>query len=154
MEFFDRIVLLDGGTVALSVTLIGSLASKSGHKFSALTSLICSWAAFMLSMMFGLARNWIEHDRLAKAEMNSFLIALQQSFKAEANFGKAIYGESPEVHDLQKAIDQGGAVFKAGQNKHQSLLLRTKLAGIASLVCTLLAFGLLLVFAIKNLLSM
>jgi hypothetical protein len=150
MEFFDRIILLDGGTVALSVTLVGSFVSKS--RLSALTPLFASWVAFLLSMLLGLTRNWIEHDRLAKAETNSWLLAQRQYFEAEKNLGKAMAGESPQVNDLQKVLDQGNAVFKTEQDKHESLLFWTKAVGIASLVCTLVGFSLLLVFAVKNIL--
>src|SRR5690348_3375841 len=90
LEFFDRIILLDGGTVALSVTLIGSLASKTGYKLTALVPLAISWVAFLLSMLFGLTRNWIEHDRLAKAEMNTHLFVVRQHFEAEKNLAKAM----------------------------------------------------------------
>src|SRR5260370_21523818 len=63
LEFFDRIVLLDGGTVALSVTLIGSFASKTNHGVKSVLLLVFSWSAFLLSMVFALTRNWFEHDR-------------------------------------------------------------------------------------------
>jgi hypothetical protein len=155
MEFFDRIILLDGGTVALSVTLVGSFVSKS--RLSALAPLIASWVAFLLSMLLGLTRNWIEHDRLAEAERNSWVFAVREYLEAEKNRVKAMAGESPEVpevNDLQKVVDQAAAVFKTKrhEHKHESLRSWTKVVGIASLVCTLVGFSLLLVFAVKNIL--
>ncbi len=150
LEFFDRIVLLDGGTVALSVTLIGSFASKTNHGVKSVLLVVLSWSAFLLSMVFALVRNWFEHDRLGKAETNNYLIAVQQSAKALLNLGRNVSGSCPEVEQMQKVIEQGDTVFKPEQEKHESLLFWTKVAGIASLVATLLGFILLLFFAIKN----
>ncbi|MGH7744697.1 MAG: hypothetical protein ACREQ5_07765 [Candidatus Dormibacteria bacterium] len=150
LEFFDRIVLLDGGTVALSVTLISSFASKSTHGLKSILLLVFSWSAFLLSMVLALTRNWFEHDRLGKAETNNYLIAVQQSSKALLNLGKDVSGSCPEVEQMQKVIEQGDTVFKTEQEKHESLLFWTKVAGIASLVATLLGFILLLFFAVKN----
>lgn len=150
LEFFDRIVLLNGGTVALSVTLIGSFASKSNHNVKSVWLLILSWSAFLLSMVFALTRNWFEHDRLSKAETNNYLIAVQQSTKALLNLGKNVSGSCSEVEEVQDVIEQGDTLLKGQQKKHQSLLFWTQVAGITSLGATLLGFILLLFFAIKN----
>jgi hypothetical protein len=143
-------VLLDGGTVALSVTLIGSFASKSNHNVNGVRLLILSWSAFLISMVFALTRNWIEHNRLGKAETNNYLIAVQQSLKTLLNLGKNVSGSCSEVESVQNVIEQGDTRLKGEQKKHQSLLFWTKVAGIISLVATLLGFILLLVFAVKN----
>jgi Virulence factor BrkB len=80
LEFFDRIALLDGGTIALSVTLVGSLASKNPHvPMRWITLLILSWIAFVLSMLLALTRNYIEHNRLSTAECNNSFLAVSQS---------------------------------------------------------------------------
>ncbi len=154
LEFFDRIVLLNGGTVALSVTLIGSFASKSNHSVKCVLALIISWFAFLLSMIFALSRNWLEHDRLGKAETSDYLIALQRALTAEVNVVEALSVSGSDLEQLQKLIKEGDALSKTEQAKHQSLLGWTKLAGVASLVATLLGFILLLVFAIKNISSL
>ena len=74
LEFFDRIALLDGGAIALSVTLLGFLASKNPHATPRwVTLVVLSWVAFVLSMLMALARNWVEHDRLAKLNIRTTL---------------------------------------------------------------------------------
>src|SRR5882724_840236 len=86
LDFFDRIALLDGGTIALSVTLVGSLASKSPHApLKCVTALVFSWVAFVLSMLLALTRNWIEHDRLSKGEYNNYILSVNLSFGAMIN---------------------------------------------------------------------
>jgi len=150
LEFFDRIILLDGGTVALSVTLISSFAAKGGHRVSFLPAIIASWAAFFLSMMLALTRNWVEHNRLAKAETNNYLVAVRYSGEALLNFGKEVSGPSAGVEELRKVVDEGEALFKKEQKRHESLLFWTTVFGSISLACMLAGFAFLLIFAIKN----
>ena len=55
LEFFDRIVLLDAGTVALSLTLLGFLAPKVYEPTAALKKAIRDWSAFRFSLVSKLA---------------------------------------------------------------------------------------------------
>jgi hypothetical protein len=151
LEFFDRIALLDGGTIALSVTLIGSLASRNPHvPMKWVTLLILSWMAFVLSMLLALTRNYIEHDRLSTAEYNNYFLALSQSFGAMAGLAQAVSGATPEVEQANKILADSSSVLRAQIDRHKSLLWWTKFTGIASLAGILAGFILLLFFATKN----
>jgi hypothetical protein len=152
LKFFDQVVLLDGWTVALSVTLISSFVAKGNYGVKYVSVLAVAWIAFVLSMLFALTRNWIEHDRLGKAVSTNYLVAVQYSTKTFKNFGNAISGPSDAEAAIQKTIDEGSALFKTERKKLKSLLFKTKVAGILSLICTLLGFALLLFFAIRNML--
>ena len=122
LEFFDRLALLDGGTVALSVTLLGFLAGRNQHALNSALMLFLSWGCFVFSMVLALTRNWIEHNRLSAAESNNFLIAVA------------------ELHE------QGKAVLNNERGQHERLLTWTKIAGVVSLASSVSGIILLLWF--------
>jgi hypothetical protein len=150
LEFFDRIALLDGGTVALSVTLLRYLTSKSWHVLKLPSLLISSWAVFVLSMAFALTRNWIEHNRLSAAESNNFLLTVNELHDARIQLGLAVSGECLEVKRAKQVQEEGKTVLNKQLERHQRLLKWTKLTGMFSLVASLFGFILLLLFAVKN----
>ncbi len=156
VEFFDRIVLLDGGIIALSVTLVGSLASRNPHvALKCVTALALSWVAFVLSMLFALRRNWVEHDRLSKAEQNNYIIALNYSMAAQINLAKAVSGAGSEAEQgLKDVVEAGNTLIKDENKKHATLFWWTKFTGAASLVTMVLGIVLLLLFGVKNILSL
>ena len=153
LEFFDRIALLDGGTVALSVTLLGSLVGKNPHVMKSATLLILSWAAFLFSMALALARNWIEHSRLSAAESNNFLLTVNELHDARIQLVRSVSGECSEVEQANQLHGEGETVLNNQRDRHQRLLSLTKITGIISLVASLSGFVLLLTFAIKNIAS-
>ena len=140
LEFFDRVVLLDGGTITLSVTLLGFLASKNPHVSMRWPKLlILSWISFIFSMLFALARNWVEHDRLTATE---YYNAIYQTFSAIIEFDQAV----PST----KLVENEAARLKRTIKKKKGLVRWTESTGIASLIAMLAGFVLLLVFAGEN----
>ena len=151
LEFFDRIALLDGGTIALSVTLLGFLASKNPHATPRwVTLVVLSWVAFVLSMLMALARNWVEHDRLSKAEYTNNVVAVSQSFEALINLAATVSTSSDEIKQASSILGEGAALLKTQIEQHKNLLWWTKLTGFASLVAMVVGFVLLLIFAAEN----
>jgi hypothetical protein len=151
LEFFDRIVLLNGGTVALSVTLVGALISRS-LPLKSLSLLVASWIAFLLSMASALVRNWLEHDRLSALESNNYVIALNQYVGAMNNFAETLSGSLPEPDQahIKKTVSDGISLIANQTKKGESLVWWTKLTGAFSLGMSVLAFILLLLFATCN----
>ena len=155
LEFFDRIVLLDGGTIALSLTLVGSLSSRNPHvPLKCATVLIVAWVSFGLSMLLALLRNWIEHDRLSKAEWNNYIVALNYSMSAQIKFANAFSVAQDEAAQQQTVVDEGNNLIKQANQKHVTLLRMTQVAGGASLFMLVLGIVLLLVFGAGNILSL
>jgi len=143
LEFFDRVVLLDGGTITLSVTLLGFWASKDAHvPMHWRELLILSWISFVFSMLFALARNWVEHDRLSATEVYN---AVYQAFSAIIKFSQAVPGPL-----ANKLVENEAARLKGKIKEEEGLLRWTKSTGIASLIAMLAGFVLLLMFAAKN----
>ena len=64
-DFFEKLILLDGGTIALSVTLLGNLASRHATSYR-LGLLATSWVLLIVSMAFAMASKWFSHQQ-AKA---------------------------------------------------------------------------------------
>src|SRR5258708_7436068 len=81
MEFYDRLVLLDGGTISLSLTLVG-LLQKAGKPAHSLPLLFFSWICFLASLLLGMLRNWREPDRLVAAELASYSLVVQEYFSS------------------------------------------------------------------------
>jgi hypothetical protein len=154
LEFFDRIVLLDGGTVALSLTLLGFLAAKNPHGVKYPTLIVLAWISFLVSMVLALTRNWLEHDRLGKAESNNYIVAVNQSMVARINFAKTYSGESPETNQAAKIVEEGNKLLADQYKKHESLLWWVRFIGASSLVMMVLGFVLLLLFASRNISSL
>lgn len=140
LEFFDRVALLDGGTITLSVTLLGFLASKNPHVSIGWPKLlILSWISFIFSMLLALARNWVEHTRLTATE---YYKAVYQAFSAVIEFDQAV--------PSNKLVDNEAIRLKRTIKKEKSLARWTRSTGIASLIAMFAGFALLLVFAGKN----
>jgi hypothetical protein len=146
LEFFDRLALLDGGTVALSVTLLGFLAGRNQHALNSALMLFLSWGCFVFSMVLALTRNWIEHNRLSAAESNNFLIAVAELHEARIQLGQAILGEGSEVEQMKELREQGKAVLNNERGQHERLLTWTKIAGVVSLASSVSGIILLLWF--------
>jgi hypothetical protein len=63
-EFFDRLILLNGGTITLSLTVVGLLVKAEKPLPSWRFSLLAAWGCFVISLIFSALRNWWEPSRL------------------------------------------------------------------------------------------
>jgi hypothetical protein len=146
--------LLDGGTVALSVTLLGYLGGKNPHALHSARFLISSWICLMGSMTLALARNWVEHDRVSVLENNKFLQSLIQWVESMANLANAAIGTAAaEIDEFKQLLEKGKADMGKQVARHGLLWRSTQIVGFASLALSVLGFVLLLSFAITNIRS-
>ena len=101
-------------------------------------------------MLMALARNWVEHDRLSKAEYTNNVVAVSQSFEALINLAATVSTSSDEIKQASSILGEGAALLKTQIEQHKNLLWWTKLTGFASLVAMVVGFVLLLIFAAEN----
>jgi len=146
MEFFDRIVLLDGGTVALSVTLIGSLSGKLHIYY--VPVMIASWTMFLISMISGLSRNWVEQERMIIFERGRFTAALTEEQGLRTIFTKS---EGGSRQSLKRAYDHNKGLLKEGNQERIKIESRIGKLGAVSLISAILGFFFLLLFGSANL---
>jgi hypothetical protein len=147
MEFFDRLVLLDGGTISLSLTLVGLL--QKGKPTQCHILLFLSWGCFMASLLLSMVRNWREHDRMMAAEWASYTFVVHEHLSAFVLQVESL-GVSATDSTVQGALDKGKEVF-GKQHAAQSKLDRaTKWWGGSAMAFTFVGYLLLLWFAIVN----
>jgi hypothetical protein len=150
LEFFDRLVLLDGGTISLSLTLIGLLPkSEKAMTTHWHAALFISWACFTMSLVFAMMRNWREHDRLMATETAGYALVVHEWFSAFANQVESL-GVSTADSPAKDVLAQGPALVTKQQKQSESLNKTTKLLGAAAMILTVVGYLLLLGFAIKN----
>ena len=148
MDFYDRLVLLDGGTISLSLTLVG-LLQKAGRPAQWLPLLFSSWICFLASLLLGMLRNWREPDRLVAAEMASYALVVHEYFSSFVQQAESL-GVSTTDSPVQSVLAQGPTLVHQQQAQQKGLDKQTKRLGGASLLFTALGYVLLLWFAIVN----
>lgn len=78
-EFFDRLILLNGGTITLSLTVIGLLV-KAGRPLPIWRfSLLAAWGCFVVSLISSALRNWLEPSRLEALAYSDHASAAMES---------------------------------------------------------------------------
>ena len=148
MEFYDRLILLDGGTISLSLTLIG-LLQKAGKPAHSLALLFSSWICFLASLLLGMLRNWREPDRLVAAEMASYALVVHEYFSAFVQQVESL-GVPTTDSPAQSVLAQGPTLVHQQREQEKGLDKQTKRLGGAALIFTALGYTLLLWFAIVN----
>ena len=148
IEFFDRLVLLDGGTISLSLTLVG-LLQRVGKPSHWHLCLFFSWFCFLLSLLLALIRNWREPDRLMAAEWASNALIVHEWASSFTQLAASL-GISAADTPMQQALEQGPRVAGAQQKKQEDLYKQTKTMGDAALFFMILGYVLLIAFAIVN----
>lgn len=149
LEFFDRLVLLDGGTISLSLTLIGLLQKSSKAVPHWQLALFGSWACFTLSLILAMLRNWLEHDRLMASEFAAYALLVHEWFSAFAQQVQTL-GVSKADSISHQVLTQGPMQVTAQRQQSENLNRKTKRLGAAAMILTVLGYLLLLGFAIKN----
>ncbi len=78
-EFFDRLILLNGGTITLSLTVVGLLV-KAGRPLPTWRfSLLAAWGCFVVSLISSALRNWWEPSRLEALAYSDHASATMES---------------------------------------------------------------------------
>lgn len=149
IEFFDRVVLLDGGTISLSFTLIGLLHRSANTSTQCHLFLFCAWVFFVISMVLAMLRNWQEHDRLMSSEWAAYSLVVHEYFTSFVGQVESL-GVSTSDSNAEDVLRQGPALIQQQQAKHADLDKRTKLIGASALICTVFGYVMLLLFAILN----
>lgn len=148
MEFFDRLILLDGGTISLTLTLVG-LLQRVGKPTHCRLLLFFSWACFMASLLLGMVRNWREHDRLMAAEWASYTFVVHEHLSAFVQQVESL-GISAADSTVQSTLKKGQEVFSQQQAQQAHLDKKTKILGGSAMASTFMGYLLLLWFAIVN----
>jgi hypothetical protein len=149
MEFFDRLVLLAGGTISLSFTLLGLLQKSINKPTHWHWLLFSSWGCFMASLVFAMIRNWREHDRLMATEWASYSLLVHESYAAFVQQAQSL-GVETEDAPVQSVLTQGPKVVAQQTKKQQELIKATNVLGATAMILTVIGYLLLLSFAIKN----
>ena len=67
-EFFEKVIVLNGGTIALSVSLLSNLGAR--HSPQLIRLLATSWVLLITGMALGMSRNWFyQEERLASVHL-------------------------------------------------------------------------------------
>jgi len=167
IAFFDRLILLAGGTFALSLTFVSTLHKAQGQNanFVSVWSLKAAWILMLFCIVLSWLHNWY---RVAEAE-RIYLVGQKRvtGFQHEVNAGFANRGSSlfegvtaedvdfGEFYNLlksyfksesEKAISSVGQTFK----DTKAASVRAIWLGNLALLCVVVSFVLLLVFALRN----
>lgn len=149
LEFFDRLVLLDGGTISLSLTLIGLLQKSQKTAMHWQYALVGSWTCFMRSLVLAMLRNWREHDRLMAAESARYALVIHEWFSAFATTVESL-GVSTADSTAQNVLAQGPIQVSQQQARSEGLASTTQRLGATAMTLAILGYLLLLAFAVKN----
>src|ERR1700680_247041 len=89
-DFFDKVVVLAGGTIALTVTMLSSVAGKNIYPH-ALLAIKASWSLLTLALILAVLRNWLDpeqriHSRMTGTvdEVRRLGVKLLQAVKPDA----------------------------------------------------------------------
>ena len=177
ISFSEKLILLDGATIALSLSLIGSLVSHSAHVprhpflwlvcpawALLLLSMYCSWVRMAAVHAVNLARFNMATAEIEKFELDRLAISVTR-LAVEVKNAIVEPVANPEIEkQLQALADFSGKIAEAtkawekkGRDAAQSGsgkgTLSEPFARIAQW-STVLAFVLLCVFAVKAVLSL
>lgn len=106
MDFYNRLSLLAGGVLSLSITYIGYLASTPAHKIVFAELLFTSWIALLLAVFAGIYRNHFNLDMGFYQTQNVMNKARLDEYKAtlvllESNPQQFINLQTPDDIDKQ-----------------------------------------------------
>jgi len=88
-SYFEKLAILDGGTVALVITaVLGPLHSGIKHKYSLGIGLSCLVVAMLTLLSRNLVASLLEHHFVAEASHNP--VSDTQAFKKTKNWSMAI----------------------------------------------------------------
>jgi hypothetical protein len=140
-EFFEKLVVLDGGTIALSVSLLGNIASH--HALQLIHLLAVSWILLILGMAFGMSRSWFfQEERRAATEL--YVGRTLDALVPWAEFAAVLKEESPERMEFSTLTRQQVI-------KHARLDTILSWCGRMCIVSTLGGYSFLIWFAVRNL---
>jgi hypothetical protein len=156
--FFDRLALLNAGALTFSVTLLGNLGAKNPH---CPVLLYGAWGLLLIAMTSCLARNLThQHYQMADAmtkmaESEIAYIDVDHEIVSERT---VMYSDSADPFDRKREISlnrSNRAVWQKTLDQQQKAMKRNWgivsgaewVAGIAMIF----GFGLLVVFAVRNL---
>lgn len=149
LDFFDRLVLLDGGTISLSLTLVGLLQKFAVPSLRWRWTLFASWTCFTLSLILAMLRNWKEHDRLLATAFATYALVVHEWFSAFAQQVQTL-GVSTANSLARQALARGPEVVTDQQKQSDSLTRTATRIGAAAVGLTVVGYLLLLAFAIRN----
>lgn len=165
ISFYEKLILLAGGSFALSVTLLGSLqrAAPAEH----LKSMWClegAWIFLLLAIFVGWLHNrhrglFAESMIYAAAAKTKTYFGMQQAgvFKRAANVFEGTEGDlnlsalfdamaSASTESAKKAEENRASMVAVAQN----IMNKARRLGDFALLTIALAFLLMLVFAVRN----
>jgi len=146
-EFFEKLVILDGGTVALSVTLLGNLESR--HIVLLLIWMLgASWILLLASMASAMCRSWFtqEHERQSTSRW-----LVENVMAHEASLVDLATQVQVPLEDVAKGNAIGAKLtenLEATENRLNAIIVWCERSCI---VFTVLGFAALIAFAIGNL---
>jgi hypothetical protein len=160
--FFEKLALLNGGTIALSVNFISS-AHLSGSSGLPRILLSAGWALLLIGMFSALARNQLAaHYRFAALHRMEVEKQIKR-YSADEEFlgsgsGRIIYRDSAKPFDRAAEIE----ISQKNRQRFEDQLPKSagtertyyrtyRLTEIISIICTFLGMLALVVFAISSL---
>ena len=145
IDFYDRVIILNGGTITLSLTIIGMLV-KSGHPLPHGRGFIfTAWSCFVISLISAILRNWKEPERLVNSESLVLTFAVTESYASMVAQAQSLgVTLAPEISS--KIVDAGNETFKTQQGLVNKLSNFTKGVGWISLGALVLGYILLVLF--------
>lgn len=147
-EFFEKLVILDGGTIALSVSLLGNLGSH--HAPQLIRLLGTSWILLMLGMAFGMSRNWFFYEE-RNAAIHLWIASALERLTVPFTEMAAVTQNVELRQDLARAQSNGAVKLKLGEQKHARLEAVLSWCGRMCIASTLGGYGFLIWFALRNL---
>jgi hypothetical protein len=140
-EFFDRLILLNGGTITLTLTVVGLLVKAGKPLPTWRLSLLAAWACFVISLIASVLRNWLEPSRLEDLAYANHATAAMECVS------------SSKDTDTQKMIEFLKAMKEIALYHYGKLNFKTRWVKIASglaLWSMVIGYVLLTVFAVVN----
>lgn len=170
VAFFERLILVEGGTFALSLTYIAALAGHPGATAISIVTLNAGWVALFGSMLFSFASIWVMGSLQAYVDMgtHAHVKAREQrawsrlALGAAALFKDAVVTAGPELPaPISDVLGAAGKQFFSRANDTSSSAAKSTRAAmrfikignvvaIAANASAVVAFAMLCWFAFQT----
>ena len=168
IAFFERLILLAGGSFALSLTFLGSLrrvALPAASPLLAMTRLKAAWVVLLVCIVFSWLHNMyraaaIEH---AVATSASFVTAMQNTWTSyflvraaalfkgaetpSIGFSTSVSATAQSFERISQQSKDAGALTGKGMKRYYFV---AGILGSLALLSIIIAFSFMIAFAVKN----
>lgn len=159
-DFYNRLVLVAGGAISLSITFVGYLVSIEGYRVQYVEALVAAWIALFLAMIGSLYRNQFHSHFLHWQILKMYA----ESKSKEEKTAQKVLKDAPELIYNAKTLEDVHALVSVSKTRtdtyeeaasHNAAKEKTaeklwQLSKYSAHLGIVLGFLLLLIFSVTN----